>query len=107
MYINYGIHVGLIGHPNPQVANCYYDERCIPLWLNLIYSVHVISAYEYLYMYPEDAVIQNNAVMSELIDEINPYEQSINDKVNYILRLHKLIHKNPNVRPAISCSIRR
>ena len=107
MYINYGIHVGLIGYPNPQVANCYYDERCIPLWLNLIYSVHVISAYEYLYMYPEDAVIQNNAVMSELIDEINPYEQSINDKVNYILRLHKLIHKNPNVRPAISCSVRR
>ena len=57
-------------------------------------------------MYPEDAVIQNNAIMSQLIDDINPYEKSINDKINYILRLHKLIHKNPNVRPAIGFSTR-
>ena len=34
------------------------------------------------------------------------YEKSINDKINYILRLHKLIHKNPNVRPAIGFSTR-
>ena len=104
MYINYGIHIGLIGNPNPQIANCYYDERCLPMWLNLIYSVHVISAYEYLYMYPIDGVINNQEILSMLIDEINPYEKSINDKINYILKLHKLLHKNPKVRPAISCA---
>lgn len=103
MYKLYGIHCGLIGHPDLSVSNYYYDERCIPLWLNMIYSVHVISAYEYLYMYPADAIIQNIAILSELIDEINPYGESINDKINYILHLHKLIHKQPSVKPAIIC----
>lgn len=106
MYRNFGVHIGIIGHPNPQAANWYCDERCIPLWLNMIYSVHVISAYEYLYMYPIDAVIQNNAIISDLVYEINPYADTINEKINYILKLHKLIHKNPNVRPVIGCSVR-
>lgn len=107
MYINYGIHVGLIGDPNPQNANCYYDDRCIPMWLNLIYTAGVISAYEYLTVYPIDAVIQDKYIMGMLLEDINPYAESINDQINYILKLHKLLHKNPNVRPAIYCSVRR
>lgn len=107
MYICYGIHIGLIGSQDPTEANWYTSDRCIPLWLNMIYSVNVISPYEYLYMYPEDAAINNMGIMNQLIDEINPYEETINEKINYILRLHKLIHKNPKVQPAISYSIRR
>ena len=100
----YGIHTGLINHPNPQISNCYYDEKCIPIWLNMIFISDVISAAEYLYCYPLDAVISNEEVIRKLIESVKPYGRSINEKRNYIFRLHKLIHKNPKVRPAI-CSL--
>lgn len=100
----YGIHVGIIGHQNPQVANCYYDTKCIPIWLNLIFTSGVISPEEYLFMYPEDAPITNEQVMFILIDEIKPYGNTIAEKRNYIIRYHKLIHKNPKLKPAI-CGI--
>ncbi len=102
LFSRYGVHCGLVGHPNPQISNCYYDNRCIPLWLNLIYSVNVISATEYLLNYPVDATINNNMIINKLIDELNPYGNTINDKINYILRYHKLIHNNSNLRPAIT-----
>lgn len=101
LYRIYGIHPGIIDDPNPQNANCFYDASCIPIWLNLIFLAGVISAYEFLYMYPEDAIISNNDVMNLLIKEINPYGESIQDRINYILRFHKLIHRNPKVLPAI------
>ena len=97
----YGLHPGIIGHQNPQIANCYYDAKCIPIWLNLIFMSNVISVYEYLYMYPEDANIFNNSVINMLIQEIQPFGDTMNDRVNYITRLHRLIHKNPKVTPAI------
>lgn len=97
----YGVHPGLIGDPNPQIANCYYDASCIPIWLNMIYSANVISAYEYLYMYPLDAMITNQAVVNLLMMELQPYGETINDRLNYIRSFHKKIHKNPNVSPAI------
>ena len=101
LYRIYGIHIGLIGSQNPSSANCFYDVKCIPIWLNLIFSAEVISAEEYLFMYPVDAIITNEQVMNMLIDKIQPYGLTINEKRNYILRYHKLIHKNPNVKPAI------
>lgn len=106
LYKLYGIHCGHIEATTPDRANCYYDDRCIPIWLNLIYSVGVISPYEYLYQYPIDAVIQNNVVISKLVDDLNPYGDTIDAQVNYIFNLHKKIHINPNIRQAIS-SIRR
>lgn len=98
LYRIYGIHPGLIGDPNPLVANWYYDTKCIPIWLNLIFSADIISAEEFLYMYPTDAQINNDRVLLLLINRLNPYGSSINDKINTILRYHKLIHKNPNCR---------
>lgn len=97
LYKIYGIHPGIIGNPNPQIANFYIDMRCVPIWLNMIYSVKVISGKEFLYMYPEDAVINNNSVLMDLINELNPYGNTIQDKINYINHLHKVIHKNPDV----------
>lgn len=99
----YGLHPGVIGQQNPLLANCYYDAKCIPIWLNLIFTANVISAYEYLYMYPEDASISNTSIMNRLIQEIKPFGGTMNERVNYIVRYHKLIHKNPNVMPAIQC----
>lgn len=99
----YGLHPGIIGHQNPQMTNCYYDAKCIPIWLNLIFIANVISAYEYLYMYPEDASIFNDAVINQLIYEIQPFGDTMNERIEYINRLHRLIHKNPKVVPAIQC----
>lgn len=97
----YGIHIGHIGDQNPVNTNCYYDAKCIPIWLNLIFTAGVITPEEYLYMYPEDAIISNEQVMFLLINEIKPYGSTISEKRNYILRYHKLIHKNPKITPAI------
>jgi proline dehydrogenase len=52
-------------------------------------------------MYPVDAMITNEQIMNMLIDKVQPYGLTINEKRNYIYRYHKLIHKNPNVKPAI------
>lgn len=101
LYKAYGIHIGIIGDMNPMNANCYYDAKCIPIWLNLIFSAKVISAYEYLYMYPEDALITNESILNNLVEQLNPYGKTINEKINYILSFHKKIHKNPKVIPAI------
>lgn len=97
----YGIHPGLIGHKNPQVSNWYCDAKCIPIWLNLIFCIGAISPMEYLYMYPEDAIISNEQAMNLLIRQINPYGRTINEKRNYIYRYHKRIHENPKCIPAI------
>lgn len=101
MFKLYGIHIGLIGDQDPQKANCYYDETCIPMWLNSIYSVSAISPYEFLYMYPLDAVLNNNVIIRKLVKELNPYGENFNEQVGYIHEFHKKIHINPNVRPAI------
>ena len=100
MFNRYGIHIGKIGAQNPVESQCFYDEKCIPIWLNMIYSVRVISGLEYLYQYPEDAVINTN-VMDDLIRELSPYGETIGDKIYYINRLHRLVHINPRVKPAI------
>ena len=101
LYTLFGIHIGIIGSPNPQDANCYYDDRCIPIWLNMIYSSRVITAQEYLYEYPDEIPIVNENIMSMLIDELRPYGETISDKMKYIERLHHLIKVNPKVIPAI------
>lgn len=101
MWTKYGIHIGLIGSQDPQLANCYYDDKCIPIWLNLIYTSRAMTGLEYLYMYPLDAPLQNRQVLEELILEISPYGESINSKIAYLDRLRNLLHKNPNTRPAI------
>lgn len=97
----YGIHPGIIGEQNPQEANCFYDVRCIPIWLNLMICANVISAKEYLLKLPVDATINNQKVFIVLIDQLQPYGQTINEKIITILRYHKLLHRNPNCRLAI------
>ena len=101
LYRLYGIHIGLIGAMDPVQANCYYDDKCIPIWLNMIYTARVISPFEYLYEYPLDAPITNEQVLMTLVNDIKPYGQTLMEKRNYIIRLHNLIHKNPLVQPAI------
>lgn len=99
LYSAYGICPGIIEpDPNRNVpyiikSNWGIDLKCVPIWMNMIYSVHAISAYEFLAMYPIDAQINNKFVISELIKELKPYADTYNEKVNNIINLHKLIHK--------------
>lgn len=105
MYKVFGIHIGVIGDPNPMNCNCFYDERCIPIWLNLMYSVEVLTPYEYLALYPLDAQLNNQFILEKLLSQINPYADTIKKKIDTILQLHKLLHKNPKIRPALVSSL--
>ena len=98
----YGIHPGIIGNKNPQLANCFYDASCIPIWLNLIFMADVISPQEYLFEYPEDAVLATNeAVVFKLIDILKPYGRTINEKISTLSRYHHSLHRNPNIIQSI------
>lgn len=102
LYTLYGIHIGVIGDQNPQVANYFYDVTAIPIWLNLIYGAGVISAYEYLYMFPADANLSTNQIiMEKLINDMKPYSNTIQGKIDYILHYHKLIHIDPNTKQVL------
>mgnify|MGYP007069842398 FL=1 len=101
IYKVFGIHIGVLGDPNPMNCNCFYDERCIPIWLNLMYTVNVLSPYEYLNLYPLDAQLNNQFIINKLINEIRPYCETIQEKYEYILYLHKELHENKDMRPAI------
>lgn len=101
IYKEFGIHIGVINDPNPMNANCYYDERCIPMWLNLMYMVDVLSPYEYLANYPLDAQFNNKIIIEKLLNQIRPFENSINENINYLLHLHKELHKDPEIRPVV------
>ena len=67
----------------------------------MIYSTRVIGGLEYLYLYPVDAPLTNKGVLNDLLMEFNPYGKTIQEKINYLSRLHKKIHINPKVKPAI------
>lgn len=97
----YGVHIGDIGNPNPTVANCYYDEGCLPIWLNLIYLADVMTPEAFLYYYPIDAPIANQSVMSRLIDELKPYGTTLNKRIEEIDRFRKRLHINSNTIQAI------
>jgi len=101
IYRCYGVHIGMIEEQNPSLANCYYDDSCIPIWLNLIYSAHVISPMDYLYLYPIDAVINNQPVINQLIAELRPYGTTYQEQIDYIMHLHKAVHRNPNVHQVL------
>jgi hypothetical protein len=93
----YGLHIGIIGDPNPNNSNCYYDDRCTVIWLNMIYTAKVIDAIEFLFMYPEDAVINNNQVIAELCEELHPLGNSINEKLKTIEHYRRALKKNSRV----------
>lgn len=97
MYMLYGIHIGIMNNPDPNMATCYYDSTAIPIWLNLIYCSGVISAKDYLLLMPEDAsVVNNDRVIDMLMMELKPYGETIKSKLDSIVRMHKAVHKNPN-----------
>jgi len=92
MWIMFGIHVGIIGAQDPNVANCYFDDRCTVIWLNMIYTSNVISGKEYLFLLPPDVPVTNNQeALVMLTDELNPYGQTINEKISTLEHFRKAV----------------
>lgn len=96
MYKLYGIHIGIIEENDPQLANCYYDDTCTPMWMNLIFLADVIYPEEYLYNYPINASIPNN-IMNKLMDIMRPLGDSINDRIKYIENYRARLRVIPNL----------
>ena len=96
MYKLYGIHIGIIEENNPQDSNCYYDDACAPMWMNLIFLADVIYPEEYLYNYPINASIPNN-IMNKLMDIMKPLGDSINDRIKYIENYRARLRVIPNL----------
>lgn len=95
--INYGIHIGIIGDPNPDNASCYFDANLENIQLDLIYYyTNIIDWREYLYNYPPIFPISDQ-ILNILFIQINPYGETFNEKLEVINRLRVGIKKNPNL----------
>ena len=64
----FGIGIGIV-----NISRVVFDYLKTPLWLNMMYSHRVIGAYEFLFIYPEDAKIQEPE-MRLLCEDIRPTE---------------------------------
>lgn len=64
LMILYGIGMGIVDSP----VKFELDYRCVPIWLNMMYEARTISAKEFLFNYPKDALISPNIMQSLIID---------------------------------------
>jgi hypothetical protein len=91
----YGIHVGIIGDPNKDNATCYYDSNLEAFQLDLIYFyTGIIDWREYLYYYPINIPISDQ-MMNILFNNIRPYGDTFNERLEVINRLRIGIKANP------------
>jgi hypothetical protein len=88
IYKLFGIYIGTLGIDQYQ-----YDLTCIPMWLNMIYRVNVMDYREFLYYYPNDAVIQPD-IMNKIVIEMNPYGETYEEKAKYVLDFRTKIKSN-------------
>lgn len=88
----YGINIGRVGF-----SNCSYDKSCTPIWLGYMYSIDILSSYELLYLYPNDALIPQQ-IMDKLLLDISPYRKDFQDKVDYILALRSKLKEQPYLK---------
>ena len=91
----YGIHVGIIGDPNRDNATYYYDSNLEAFQLDLIYFyTGIIDWREYLYYYPINVPISDQ-MMNILFNNIRPYGDTFNERLEVINRLRIGIKANP------------
>jgi hypothetical protein len=94
---------------NPNNNQCFYNLKCIPFWLNILYTRDLITCYEWLLLMPLDAYTiegvlgGNPAIFLRVVENINPYVESndIKDKIQYVKEYHAKLHKNPKLIPAL------
>ena len=100
MYGKYGIHPGLLGDKNPIENNCFYDNNFVPLWFDLMYLVGGIGYKEYLSNYPMNVSVKAQ-VINKLINEIQPYAPTIEEKTDEIYKMFAKYHQEPNLKQVI------
>lgn len=94
MLIHFGIKIGDIDAETPNDYNFYYDLHYIPCWLNLMYKFDLMRPEEYLTLYPLDAnLMMDRSVLGKLLDDIKPYESTIDKQIKTIMEYHQLLHK--------------
>lgn len=93
----YGIHIGIIGAQDPLIANSYYNNAYLYIWLNLLYTHNIISAFEYLYLFPMQLDVNNNAITNKLIVDIKPFGNNYSEQINSLIRLQSRIKENRNL----------
>lgn len=101
LYNLYGIRIGDLDSNDPNLIPCFYNDGYRPLWIDMIYNAGIISAYEFLYYFPENIPLSIDRIMNGIIDEIKPYGNNMAEMIEYIQQYHIKIHKNPKLIPAI------
>ena len=98
----YGIHIGILGDPNPDNATCYYDANLEYIQLDLIYQfTRIIDWRGYLIMYPIEYPIPDQ-VLNILFIEIRPYGKDFEERMKEIDRLRSRLKQNPNTINVLS-----
>ena len=87
----YGIAVGEVGQ-----YQCQYDVSCTPIWLNLIFMTGALDPMELLYLYPEEALLEDRLIYN-LITVIKPVGDSYQERAQFILDLRHKLKENRNL----------
>ena len=105
MFKVYGIHIGNLEDINNN--QCFYDLKCIPFWLNILYVRNLISYLDWLRLMPLDAYTPdgvlggNMQAFMKVVYDMNPYADTMERKIELVKEFHQKIHKNVNLKPAI------
>ena len=86
----FGIGIGVFGK-----SMCSYNWLYAPIWLKMMYTNRVICADEFLYKFPDDAILDSNT-FAYLITDISPVGGA--DPMEYILEHRRKLKGNPNVK---------
>jgi len=101
----YGIHIGDLQNPNNN--QCYYNLKCIPFWLNILFKRDLITWLDWVRKMPLDAYDQRGILggdpiaFNKAVELMNPYTDTYENKVEELKLYHKKVHENPKLIPAI------
>ena len=87
----FGVAIGEIGS-----RQCQYDVTAAPIWFESLLAIGTIDSMEFLYLYPEEAIIPDRLIYN-LITAIAPTGNTYQDKVDFILDLRHKLKQNRNL----------
>jgi hypothetical protein len=84
----YGIGIGEVGQ-----YPATYDVFCTPIHLESIFDIGAIDPFELLYLYPEEALMQDRLIY-KLVIAIRPIGDNYQERAEYILNLRHRLKEN-------------
>lgn len=94
IYTLYGIGIGIAGS-----ESYYYDPSCLPMWLNILYCMNLISNDEFLIKYPNTKFSPH--IIEKLCNDYQPVGNSVDDCIEEIVRHQLRLKENNTVKFAI------